>query len=614
MSAEILLELRQQSKNANNINNSEFQVNLPVQKLNKNDSIQLHSVYVDTIEENTGKIVIDETNQEFSLDYGIYVQDGPMGRATAASAKQYYAPEAASDADALLTRPNAKNYILSSADPSSGGGVDMVEISSFILKSDIDNNRFARDTYMGIHLQYYDASNTLRSWYGEIKASTWADHIAKNGEQEGQEFIMNNQTPWHTDYGFPIIARKNGFGTNDFLRANPANNKQFHDAKITFGGVDPTAVTDLTTNTIYTPMSFNLSIVLDVGTYQPQDLLKEITDKLNNAVNNNSQIPNNQYSFNNLTRSLVQLIDYGDRQVSTPASQGNTPFFVAQDASDVLQFKIPANNGNKNYLFGTNGIAMGFDNEGYASFDILHLSRYNGSSKAVNQFQVDGKKLVFNKVSGIYFIDSNASTYDLLVNKLNFSPRIFSKIIGAEHKSIGALANSTFQQYDIVNSVNATGEAIFNDSLINKSSDPSLVCFDEAITFPAPSNNPPQGQGSVLTNQQATIRGVAPVTDYTDREGFIAYYQLELSSSFSLSKITDGQNSRKIMAIISKYYSSLNYTVGDGSNSVVYVHQEDEPLLIDSFGVRILDPDGNNTDDKINDDNTVFLKIVRGNI
>ena len=49
----------------------------------------------------------------------------------------------------------------------------------------------------------------------------------------------------------------------------------------------------------------------------------------------------------------------------------------------------------------------------------------------------------------------------------------------------------------------------------------------------------------------------------------------------------------------------------DGSGAIPYIHKG-QPLIIDSFKVRILDPDGTITDN-IQDSNVVFLQHTPSN-
>ena len=94
------------------------------------------------------------------------------------------------------------------------------------------------------------------------------------------------------------------------------------------------------------------------------------------------------------------------------------------------------------------------------------------------------------------------------------------------------------------------------------------------------------------------------------------YYLIEIEGKGVKSDIRGGVGSaiqnNKISAIVSRYYQTLSYTSSmDGSGAIPYIHTG-EPMIIDSFKVRILDPDGTLTDN-IQDSNVVFLQHTAAN-
>ena len=88
------------------------------------------------------------------------------------------------------------------------------------------------------------------------------------------------------------------------------------------------------------------------------------------------------------------------------------------------------------------------------------------------------------------------------------------------------------------------------------------------------------------------------------------YYLIEISG---LPNIYKGKtlNKNNVMGIVSRYYNTQNYTIGDESNSVIYQHNG-ESISINNLNVRILLPDG--TLAPLQDDNTVFLKIRKADL
>ena len=66
----------------------------------------------------------------------------------------------------------------------------------------------------------------------------------------------------------------------------------------------------------------------------------------------------------------------------------------------------------------------------------------------------------------------------------------------------------------------------------------------------------------------------------------------------------------KIQSIISKFYSQNSFTSSYSEGSIPYVHLSNEPLYINDFQVRILDPD-NKLSRNIGENNSIFLEIVK---
>ena len=87
------------------------------------------------------------------------------------------------------------------------------------------------------------------------------------------------------------------------------------------------------------------------------------------------------------------------------------------------------------------------------------------------------------------------------------------------------------------------------------------------------------------------------------------YFLVEVQTQFTTRMLTDVQSHRNRVAIVSRYYQQDSYTSAAGDAAIVYTHNSDEPLYINSFKCRILDSDGNLA--TVGRDNTIFLQVVR---
>tara|TARA_R110000823_G_scaffold60169_1_gene144042 strand:- start:141 stop:668 length:528 start_codon:yes stop_codon:yes gene_type:complete len=160
---------------------------------------------------------------------------------------------------------------------------------------------------------------------------------------------------------------------------------------------------------------------------------------------------------------------------------------------------------------------------------------------------------------------------------------------------------------------------MYADALITKNSDIGDVVASPKITYDVVS---PSSTGGILySNEQGIVSSevtniISQVPIGSDSNNGInsdvGYYQIEITSNFGFNKISNNRSSKKISAIVNKYYSSNNFTTGDSSMSTMYTHLQDEPLIISSLDVRILYPSGQAvTPEILQGDNTVFLSLIQ---
>jgi len=88
------------------------------------------------------------------------------------------------------------------------------------------------------------------------------------------------------------------------------------------------------------------------------------------------------------------------------------------------------------------------------------------------------------------------------------------------------------------------------------------------------------------------------------------YFKIEVSMDGVRSDVRGYGENNKIQSIVSKFYSQNSFTSGYNEGSIVYQHNSDEPLVLNDFRVRVLDPN-NQLSKSIGDSNAVFLEIVK---
>ena len=622
--SELLIELRQLNQNTIVTSDGDYSVTLdePVQ-INQNDEVLIKSVYIDTVSQASGRINIPKEHEELTFNIGLYLKDQDSTREKSADMKTYFASDANDATKAGNTRPNGLEYVLASrTDHNAGNTVTLFKLEGVVVEDKSNNKRFITDEYKRLYLQYVDVTGIIQSLEFEVREKEWR----KKKIKAGSTFTFTNSSITYVSAPkFPILIKKDGFGAGSHLRVNPshmgkegtgpqyANNSKW-DLESSNTGV-PTGTVELQTqgNPVYQPWIFPVTVNIPFleGGYDPQDFARILTDKLTNSNVTNPILAAKGIQENLTLQTSLQLKARGSTpDANNPNINTNPSWVRAKDGADVLEI-VSAND----YFVGSSAFAFNYDPEkGIFSLDSIHSANYDGSDQAIYPMNHNGINFMINKTGGI-FIDS-CSMPELLTDQMKFSPSIFTKPTNVlTDITIGdgeqVLANVNTFTYLFEEGVNVTGQAVTLDGYISKGSDPSnnQATYDVVNPFQAQTALPgTQPVGIISTDQYKIYASKDTSAALNDQ----AYFQVEIGSNFRLQKMSNENTSNKISAIVSKYYSTDNYTTGDSSMAMTYVHQSPEPIMLKDFSVRILNPDGTQSDDKtIQSDNTVFLQILR---
>ena len=605
MPIEELIELREQNKNSikNDIGDYSVSLGAPLQ-INKGDQIQIKSVFIDTVSKNSGRIMVDENETNVTFNVGLYIQDSNTTRETAAVGKTYYEAEASTEAAAASTRPNGKNYVLCSKDDiaSGSGGVEMLEVSALLITDQSDNDRFIPDQHRRLYLQYKDVNGNIIDYWLEITGQNWAKISPGIGQTKSYNASSGS---WEHAPVLPVLVMKDGFGSGVHMRINPnkmgkeGTGKDYaHNSQWSFSGI-PSNTPILSNTALFTPWIFPISIVIPYKKegYDPVEFARLMTDSLTKT----ETTTDGSLQSNKLLQSTAELKARGSKNYSG-ASDNVNPFWCAEDGSDLMQY-----NNNNNYIVGSSQFAIGYDLEtNIFTIDAIHSSIYDGGSPCVVPYTVNSKSFILNKATGI-FIDSINMT-DILIEQMNFNTSIFAKPYGhLKNTSLTTITDCTIPLYRLFDGVQITGARKDIDIYIPKGSNPAnhAQTYDTAPVFNLPTNTQP---ASIITEDVSKIYSTQSNVVTNDQ----AYFQLEIESNYLIRKYSNEVNSTKIHGIINKYYSTENYTTGSTDSGMVYIHNQTDPILIKDFRCRILNPDGSaSSSDIIQDDNTVFLQIIR---
>jgi len=117
---------------------------------------------------------------------------------------------------------------------------------------------------------------------------------------------------------------------------------------------------------------------------------------------------------------------------------------------------------------------------------------------------------------------------------------------------------------------------------------------------------------SANEDRQVSIFAKDHISDNEYQQVDNPYYKVEIKSKLKNNIEGDPNKNQFVSSIISKYYSSGNYTSAYNEGSIVYTHKG-MPEMLDTFNVRILDHTGKLATD-ISLNNTVFLEVVKANM
>ncbi len=351
-------------------------------------------------------------------------------------------------------------------------------------------------------------------------------------------------------------------------------------------------------------------VLLPAGNYNPN----EICSTINRQLQKNYGLQNaSGAQGNNLipvtSAFLTETSNYGDDVPQKP--------LVKDDGSYIIYTYDPADptSAGNNLWCGASNMELAFnDAQSVFLWNYIHTPFYytGGTEEAVEAVGItvfdktDGtpRRALTNKSGGICFTHLNAVEVSSGLevpfwnDTLGFDDSLLVsyqyKDIPAELGIVGQLPYITSGK--LVDGVNITGNFNGLDTLIQKNNNFFLVppLTDSNSSFYATSEN--------------TIPINAPNSALNAVYAF-GYYLIEVNSKFLGDFLTPDNNHRNIKSIVSRYYEQNSYT--SGSSGAVYTHKG-APLILESFGIRILESD-KTLATNIGIDNTVFLEIVKGN-
>jgi hypothetical protein len=280
--------------------------------------------------------------------------------------------------------------------------------------------------------------------------------------------------------------------------------------------------------------------------------------------------------------------------------------YISTDNS--LRFEIAE---GKNYFIGSSQIALEYDTDSNKMvFQFLHFPMYDnvsGTNISVRyQYynNLDTNPIIATAKNGGILL-TGLSSVDATGNSTNFWTDVLGFDLGVicvnSHAgyltTVLGLSGLTQTLGPTTHGINMTTGFAGIDTIVVKNQskfylEEPLTSFDDNIL-------------SSTINNTIALEASTTVQQLINRYShYIIQTDIVFRNSFT------GINSYTNMnGIISKWYSSNNYTFSDGDGAIEYVHSG-QPVFLKSVKVRILSSD-KTIDPELGSDNTVFFQIIK---
>jgi len=632
MSNPILIELREDTSD-NTLqaaqNAGEFQVTLnnPL-ILKENDELSLSSAFVDSVATNSGKIIIDPDETDFTIKNFVYINNYEYVTGNATPFQRDPNPS-------IVKGLNDGFDYVACANTNTTTSSNTSEITGWSIPINMNHFQFGHNKEkqdpITFHVKYKAVNGTNMKFTIPIgKQISLKKEIARAGTDSNgnpnQGFYTSDD--FKADFGKDVDGYPFDFQDGTLEKDSPFITEPPHSGTL-HGGFNEEFFAGSKAASFegikLTPHIFTYNFTIPAGAYDPSEFARILTDKVaaqnisnpSGDVVNFTDIPDdNGNKYLQVPRSFLSPYLH----ISSTLAAISRPNVVSYGCRSDGEGIIIAN--NNDLLFGSTQVGVEFDvDQNKFLFSQLHTPFYlqTGNVSAMgtqftNVKAHDGsatdQNFVANKNGGVGFTELQPA--NVWFKKMgmdtsiltNFGVRDFDgngkqfanyKNITDGATSLLNLSPITFVMND---GVNTTGNFTSLDSAVLKST-PRVLPSDLAL----------------LKDTSQIIKQIY-ARNSLNEGGSLPYFLIEIDGKGINSDIRGGVASSiintKISAIVSRYYQTLSYTSSmDGSGAIPYIHKG-QPLMIDSFKVRILDPNGE-LSDNIQDSNVIFLQHTPAN-
>jgi hypothetical protein len=380
-----------------------------------------------------------------------------------------------------------------------------------------------------------------------------------------------------------------------------------------YAGSNPIVISPIPPESdIWNPYIFTTTLVIPQGNYSPSFLSLYISEKL--SQNNSQNLP----TINSLAQTPF-LKTSKNYDVDQPMPNGalnpdGTPRVIGEEGTmyiatdNSLRFIFAE---GKNYFIGSSQIALEYDTDSNKMvFQFLHFPMYDnvsGTNISVRyQYynNVDTNPIIATAKNGGILL-TGLSSVDATGNSTNFWTDVLGFDLGVicvnSHAgyltTVLGLSGLTQTLGTTTHGVNMTTGFAGIDTIVVKNQskfylEEPLTSFDDNIL-------------SSTINNTIALEASTTINQLINR---YSHYIIQTDIVFR-NTFTGINSFTNMNGIISKWYSSNNYTFSDGDGAIEYIHSG-QPVYIKSIKVRILSSD-KTIDPELGSDNTIFFQIIK---
>lgn len=337
---------------------------------------------------------------------------------------------------------------------------------------------------------------------------------------------------------------------------------------------------------VYEPIILSNTIAVPAGNYDPNSLITELNTKTQLNTPDNTRLLNTPY--------LCATNGDNPAKIITPDSSIGTQevFFFNFTGTDA--FKL---NGTVNQIYvGTDNFAFGYEEaQSQFTIDYIHFPYINnadgtrvvalfkktdnGNNNAADYFtMVSYGGIMFNNISDTNGLLSKSMNFDLadLSVATTQSEFLIDTVSG---KCPTTFRNGT--QFTPKLAKQITGQLVVMNTFVDTRQGQSF------FQVPTGANNKiTQNFFASSTDTYQILAGPSVI-----RKTFnFGYFLIEVEGKFPTDVHTADNTFKFIKQIVGRYYENNSFTQGE-SGQVIYTHKSSQPLILNTFRIRILNPD-----------------------